>query len=131
MQDTVREVIKRINQLMRRVPNISVHGVMKELKTIADELDDMTLQYPELRLYELTVSGVDVPDDIRVIQTVLPTMFAELAIAGKSKPDSERTGRERAAMALLPVAVEEVYDATFAIMPRMTARNVSIRPVDA
>ncbi len=126
MQEEMMKIVKDIKQLMIHTVNGSPEGVMERLRQIAVRLEDLTAEFPELKRYQLTISGVDVPDDIRVVETVLPTMFADIAIAGKSKPPSERSAREKAAMTLLPVAVEEIYEATFAIMPRMTARNVAI-----
>ncbi len=56
--------------------------------------------------------------------------FASLAIAGQAKPARERTAREKAAMTLLPMYIEEIYKPIFVVVPRMTARNVTIEPVE-
>ena len=127
MQDKMMEIVKQIKQLIVRVPDASANGIIRNLQTVCVQLEDLTVEFPELRTYELTVSGVDVPDDIRVIQTVLPVMFADLALSGKNKPARERTVREKAMLALLPIAVEEIYEPILVSMPRLTARNIDIR----
>ncbi len=104
---------------------------MSEMKSVADRLDDLTFECPELRTYELTVSGRHIPDDIRVVETVLPVMFAELMVSGKSKPHEMRSARERAALTLLPMAVEEIYEPILTSMPRITQRSISIRVVES
>lgn len=129
MQKEMMEIVKQAKQLMIQVVNSSPQGTMKGLNQIAIRLENLTAEFPEMGRYRLTVSGVDVPDDIRTIDTVLPTMFAELAIAGQVKPPRARTAREAAAMALMPVAVEEVYQQVLVTMPHMTAKNVTVEPV--
>lgn len=129
MQKEMMQIVKQAKQLMIQVVNGSPQSTMNGLNQIAIRLENLTAEFPELSRYRLTVSGLDLPDDIRSFETVMPTMFADLALAGQAKPARERTAREKAAMALLPIYVEEVYEQILVTMPRMTARNVTVEPV--
>ncbi len=130
MQEEMMKIVRNVNQLIIHAVNGSPEGVMERLRQIAVRLEDLTAEFPELKRYRLTVSGVDVPDDMRVVETVLPTMFANLAIVGKSKPPHERNAREKAALTLLSVAVEEIYEPVLTHIPPMTARNIAIELVE-
>lgn len=131
MQEEMMKIVKEINQLIIHVPNGSPHGIMERLRHIAVRLENLTFEFPEQKGYKLIISGVDVPDDLRVVDTVLPTMFADLAIAGKGKTVYDRNSRERAAMTLLPVAVEEARPEILTAAPRMTARNIAIELIES
>lgn len=131
MQDQIREIIQQINKIIAWAPHASLDRTLSDMRTVVNRLDDLTVEYPELRRYELTVSRRGIPDDIRVVETVLPVMFADLMIAAKSKPGSERSARERAALELLVMVVEEIYEPMLrSEMPRITQRSISIRAVE-
>jgi len=108
---------------MRSTPN---DELVSELQQVRVELSDLSSLLPAMKDYELSVTGCDTPEDLQVILTMIPTMVAELVISGKSKPSHQRSSRERAAITLLPLWAEEIYDVNFTNPPKLTGRNVSI-----
>lgn len=127
MRARLEAISRRILEAIHNVPrDARFNYSVSELEQARVELSDLTSLLPEMKDYKLTVTGHDIPEEYQVIPTMLPTMVADLMISGKLKPQHERSYRERAAIALLPLWVEEIYYVSFTDPPKLTGKDISI-----
>lgn len=127
MQDKIRALASDVEDLMKVLsPGDSLRG---KLDAIRVRLEDLTAEFPYMQDCELVLTGVDLPDELLEIRTVLPQWFTDLVVSGRQLKDSERTGQEKAAISLLPVCVNEVLEPIVVELPRIKGNHVSLRVV--
>ncbi|QHN42944.1 hypothetical protein GII36_03705 [Candidatus Mycosynbacter amalyticus] len=129
MQDKIRVLVSDIEDLLRVLPRDShLYG---KLDVIRVRLDDLRFEFPDMQDCKLTLTSVDLPDDLLEFRTVLPQWFVDLVVSGRQLPVSERTGHQNAAISLLPVCANEVLEPIVAELPRIGGNHVSLRVVVA
>lgn len=127
MQDKIRALASDIEGLMKVLP--PGNNLRGKLDAIRVRLEDLTVEFPYMQDCELTLTDVDLPDDLLELRTVLPEWFTDLVVSGRQLKAGERTGHQKAAISLLPVCVSEVLEPIVVKLPRIGGNHVSLRVV--
>lgn len=127
MQDKMKALVRDVEDLMETLP--PGDNLRGKLDAIRIELENLTFTFPYMQDCELTLTDVDLPDDLLELRTVLPQWFTDLVVSGRQLKAGERTGHQKAAIALLPVCVSEVLEPIVVKLPRIGGNHVSLRVV--